>query len=520
METAIYCRVSTEEQAQEGFSIRAQEQKLKEFAKIKDWSIYKIYMDEGISGKNLVERPAMLEMIEDVNNGTVKNVLVFKIDRLTRSTADLIYLVDLFNQQDCAFNSLTESIDTQTPSGRMFLKIIGIFAEFERENIIERSKVGIERKVREGYAIGGHTSYGYKRPIGQKIQTIKDDEAAIVREIFDMYVNQGVSITEITRRLNVRKILSKYDTAWGATGVRRLLSNCNYIGEVRHHVNDNEREYSVEGKHEAIISRELFDNAQKLLENNRKANPRKTPRDENYFSGFVQCGSCGSKMTTHSVYGKRKDGSQSITCSYECPKTHVKACTASSVSHKKIERAFGEYIEKIADLDVSDEIQIEAQKKQKDLAQIEAYKNRQRQLEAREREAMTLYVANEMEFDSYREIKKLADKEKASILAELAKLQEATEEEPQIGKADIINDLRENWTLLSANERRQFLLKFVKKIKIDTEKEPGQFYTIVKILDMEIQPFKKRSVKETLEMLRQRHKLYRCKKGLSTDIIL
>jgi len=247
METGIYVRVSTEEQAQEGFSIRAQEQKLKEFAKIKDWSIYKIYMDEGISGKNLVERPAMQELIADINKGFVKNVLVFKIDRLTRSTADLIYLIDLFNQQDCSFNSLTESIDTQTASGRMFLKIIGIFAEFERENIIERVKVGIERKVREGYAIGGNTSYGYDRPKNQKIQTVNEQEAGIVREIFDMYVNQGVSIHDIVRRLNIRKIPTKKDTTWGSTNIRRLLANSNYIGNVRHHLRDEKKEYSVEG---------------------------------------------------------------------------------------------------------------------------------------------------------------------------------------------------------------------------------------------------------------------------------
>ncbi|MCL2096063.1 MAG: recombinase family protein, partial [Oscillospiraceae bacterium] len=130
METAIYCRVSTEEQAQEGFSIRAQEQKLKEYARVKDWSIYKIYMDEGISGKNLTERPAIQEMLADVESGAVQNVLVFKIDRLTRSVGDLVYLTELFNNQNCAFNSLTESVDTQSESGRMFLRIIGIFAEF------------------------------------------------------------------------------------------------------------------------------------------------------------------------------------------------------------------------------------------------------------------------------------------------------------------------------------------------------------------------------------------------------
>ena len=292
METAIYVRVSTEEQAQEGFSIRAQEQKLKDFAKIKDWSIYNIYMDEGISGKNLDERPAMQELLTDIKSGAVKNVLVFKIDRLTRSTADLIYLIDLFNEHDCAFNSLTESIDTQTASGRMFLKIIGIFAEFERENIIERVKVGIERKVREGYSIGGRASYGYDRPKHQKIQTINEREAEIVREIFDMFVNQGVAITDIARRLNVRKVPTKENVNWGSTSIRRLLANMNYIGNVRHHIRDEKKEYSVEGRHEAIIEQEQFDIAQKLLANNKRTTPRKPPRDDNYFAGFLTCGIC------------------------------------------------------------------------------------------------------------------------------------------------------------------------------------------------------------------------------------
>ena len=344
METAIYVRVSTEEQAQEGFSIRAQEQKLKDFARIKDWSIYKIYTDEGISGKNLTERPAMQELIADVESGAVENVLVFKIDRLTRSTADLIYLTDLFNQKNCAFNSLTESIDTQTPSGRMFLKIIGIFAEFERENIVERVKTGIERKVREGYSIGGNTSYGYDRPKHQKVQEINETEAAIVREVFDMYVNQGVSIHGITRRLNVRKTPTKQGVSWGNHGIRDMLSNCNYIGKVRHHVKDPERSYSVEGRHEAIVEEEIFETAQKMLANSKKAAPRKKPREESYFSGFLFCGGCGYKLATHNVYNTRKDGTESVTTSYLCRKKNVGACTANSMSHKKLERAFEDYI--------------------------------------------------------------------------------------------------------------------------------------------------------------------------------
>ena len=133
LSTGIYVRVSTDEQAQDGFSVRGQTEKLKSYAMLKDWDIFDIYADEGISGKNLVDRPAINRLIEDIENGKVNNVLVFKVDRLTRNTQNLLELVELFEEYNCAFNSLTESIDTDTPSGRMFLKIIGIFAEFERD---------------------------------------------------------------------------------------------------------------------------------------------------------------------------------------------------------------------------------------------------------------------------------------------------------------------------------------------------------------------------------------------------
>ena len=483
METGIYVRVSTEEQAQEGYSIRAQEQKLKDFVGIKDWSIYKIYMDEGISGKNLVDRPAIQEMIADIQKGHVKNVLVFKIDRLTRSTADLIYLIDLFNDNNCAFNSLTESIDTQTASGRMFLKIIGIFAEFERENIIERVKVGIERKIREGYAIGGLASYGYDRPKNQKIQTINEQEAEIVREVFDMYTNQGVSINDIARRLNVRKIPTKKGSVWGSIGVRRMLGNSNYIGNVRHHIRDEENGYSVEGLHEGIIEQELFDATQKLLVNNKKATPRKLPREGNYFSGFLVCGQCGYKMITHNIYKPTKDGAKSVTGSYFCEKKKFGVCTSTGISHKKVEKAFEEYITQIADLDITEEIEIEAKKKKKNLVQIQAYQEKYHQMEIKERQALTLYVENEMEFESYREIKKLVDKEKGAIDVELKRLQ-AVADETQINKADIINSFRENWFFLSASERRQFLLQFVEKITLISGKEKGEHFAHIKKIDV------------------------------------
>jgi len=113
MKTAVYVRVSTDEQAKEGFSTKAQIEKLKNYIQIKDWEFYKVYADEGISGKNITDRPAINELLEDINSGLVNNVLVYKIDRLTRNEKDLIDLMDIFREHNCAFNSLMES-DTRT----------------------------------------------------------------------------------------------------------------------------------------------------------------------------------------------------------------------------------------------------------------------------------------------------------------------------------------------------------------------------------------------------------------------
>ena len=341
LETGIYVRVSTEEQAQEGYSIRAQEQKLKDYSRIKEWGVYKVYIDDGISGKNIQDRPAIQEMISDIENGKVNNVLVFKIDRLTRNTADLIYLVNLFNAYDCAFNSLSESIDTQTASGRMFIKIIGIFAEFERENIIERTKIGFERKVREGYTLATRTpSYGYDRKIGEKIQTINEFEASIVREVFDMFVNKNMSCLEIADNLNERKIPTKENAVWHTRTIKNMLTNCNYVGRVRYATKDKNRHFEAEGAHEPIISNELYEETQNLIQKISVKSYTKRPKEDSYYSGILFCAKCGGKMTSHGNYRKDKNGNIDVGRDYRCSNYIKKTCSASNVSHKKVEQAF------------------------------------------------------------------------------------------------------------------------------------------------------------------------------------
>ncbi len=477
LETGIYVRVSTEEQAQEGYSIRAQEQKLKDFARIKEWSVYQIYIDEGISGKNITERPAINQMLEDIKNGKVNNVLVFKIDRLTRNTADLIYLVNLFNQYNCEFNSLSESIDTQTAAGRMFIKIIGIFAEFERENIIERTKVGFERKVREGYTLATRVpSYGYDRKIGEKVQTINISEAIIVREVFDMFTNQHMSFLEIAQILNARNVPTKENAVWHSRTIKNMLTNCNYVGKVRYATKDEKRNFETDGAHEPIISTELYEETQRLVKKISTKSYTKRPKEDNYFSGVLYCAECGARLVTHGDYKKDKNGNVYSDSGYRCSNYIKKLCKTGCVSQKNIEQAFREYINNIVDFDAIDELDINQEniRKTHNSEMIDRLNNQLNALEQKEKEILNMYISNVMAFDSYMELKKATEDKKSYILAQLQDLQISEDENVAVDKDDIIKSLRENWDFLSNAEKQQFLVKFVDKIILEIKKQPNK----------------------------------------------
>lgn len=327
--TGIYVRVSTEEQALNGFSIRAQKEKLIYYStEIKNWNVYKVYSDEGISGKDIVNRPSMKEMLEDIKNKIINNVLVFKIDRLTRSTKDLIELVEFFNKYECDFNSLNESIDTSTATGRMFIKIIGIFAEFERENIVERVKLGFERKAKEGHSICSSTPpFGYDRPIGSKKLIINKNEAKIVKQIFKMFIENN-TISSIVDYLNKKRIKTKKGKAWTYKTIKLILTNTTYIGKVRYGIN---KKYYFErdGNHVHLIDIEDFEEVRKKL-------IRRNVRDD-YFSHILKC-RCGEDMISKRVYKMCKTGDKKMYINYRC-KAKKNGCS-KDISHLKVDKLF------------------------------------------------------------------------------------------------------------------------------------------------------------------------------------
>jgi site-specific DNA recombinase len=468
METGIYIRVSTEEQAKEGFSIRAQDEKLRAYARIKDWNIYNIYIDEGISGKNIEDRPAVKQLIADIVSGKVKNILVYKIDRLTRSTKNLIELIEIFNQHHCAFNSLLESIDTASATGRMFLKIIGIFAEFERENLIERVKLGLERKAKEGYSIAAFTqSYGYNRQKGDKIQEIVEEEAKTVKKIYDMYLEDDYTMSKIAKILNAENIPTKRNQKWCASTIKAILTNPTYIGKVRYSMNDAERYFEAEGKHEAIIDQQTYYQIQDKLLKIQKISRTKRPKEDMYFCGVMYCSKCGAKMTTKWQINKGKNGRTSTSKAYRCSNASKGLCDSGIFSHPKLERTFEEYITKIQDFTETTE---QEQQDTITIKEIEKIQQQIIQIEKKASEIMELFMSNQIDFTAYQTMIKIGTEKRHELEIHQSLLTTKTQKsEALINKTDIIANLKENWKLLNNKERLQFIQKFIKKMVVHKE---------------------------------------------------
>ena len=474
--TGIYVRVSTEEQAREGYSIRGQEEKLKNYAILKEWHVYSVYSDEGISGKDIDGRPEVKRLISDIEGGKVENVLVFKIDRLTRSTKNLIELMDLFNKHDCAFNSLSESIDTSTASGRMFLKIVGIFAEFERENLVERLRLGFERKVKEGYALSNYRqAYGYEKEKGSKILEVNEKEAEIVKRIYDMYLNDDYTLYKIAKTLTAQNISTKTDKRWASITVKDILQNPVYIGKVRYSVRDESRYFEADGWHTPIIDEDTFYEVQSKIKKIQAIARKKRPSSGVYFAGVLVCVECGCRYTSKWDYRYRKKEKQSeddkpLTTypTYRCTKSSAKmGCESKNISHKKLEESFLEYIANIGDLSAKDIGQMESTNQPDHNAEMKAITAEIALVERKNKEIMNLFMSSGLEFSEYQDMSKVGKERLKELKERLEQVNRADEHKRiRYNKAEIMENILEHWQVMDNSERQQFIQKFVKKIAV------------------------------------------------------
>lgn len=257
IKAGLYIRVSSKQQADEGYSLEAQERKLKAYCELQGFTIGDIYKDEGISGKK-VNRPELQRLMSDIRTGRIQKVIVVKLDRISRNTRDLLNIVDELNKTNTAFICINDNIDTSTATGKMFLTILSAVAQFESDITKERTLTAKEELSRQGKFAGGNISYGYDYDKDTKEFTINEQEASIVERIFTQCL-EGKSANRIANDLNSDSISTKRGNKWYAQQVLDILNNRFYTGRLEW------EGIITPSHHEAIISERQFNKVQKVL---------------------------------------------------------------------------------------------------------------------------------------------------------------------------------------------------------------------------------------------------------------
>jgi len=461
--TAIYVRVSTEEQATEGFSIHAQKDKLTKYAEVSDYNIVDYYIDDGISGKNLQDRPEVTRLINDVKSGKINNVLVYKLDRLTRSVKDLIYLIELFDKHNCTFNSQTEKIDTSNAVGRMFVKIIGIFAEFERENLAERVTFGYEQKTKEGNYTNCNGVFGYDYLVGKGKLVVNEEEAYYVRKIFEWYL-EGNSMLKIAKKLKDLNVPTKRGGHWNQSTINSILNNPLYIGNVRYGIRK-KNSFEVVGKNiTVIIDNDMFYGVQNLMKKRKNFHNKKHSSDDTYYFRVLSCSYCNGKYhARQQVQG----GKKYIT--YRCNGHNNNICSAPGFSHYKLEDSFLKYLDNIRDFKFNKKILMKEDK----LNEKEVNKIKQEidKLSRKKIDVTELFSIDEIDYETFKNIKDVVDS-KISILNKELELMDNKEDLIETNEElikEIIVNLKSNFIKLNNHEKKMFLERFVKEIRVKKE---------------------------------------------------
>jgi site-specific DNA recombinase len=472
MKVAAYLRVSTHEQASEGYSIKAQKTRLSAYAISQGWEIVHFYVDEGISAKDM-ERPELQRMLKGVKEEAFDCVLVYRLDRLTRSVTDLYELIKIFEKHDIKFKSATEIYDTTTATGRLFITLVASLAQWERENLGERVKFGMEQKAREGKWVINIPPLGYDKEGNDLI--INESEAAVVCEIFNLYISGNNGLAKIASNLNKRGLKSKAGKSFHDMTIKYILTNPTYTGTMRYNYRMNKDNYfEVDDVIPPIIEQSIFNQAQTILKKRSQIHPRRATSPF-IFSGIAKCTKCGKSLNgkRSSSYSRKNSKSQYITYYYYCPGRSLGLCDASAMSQNFIEQKFVEYI---SQWDVSKEIAAAENEtvKSDDGERLTNLKKEIKTIENRRSKWQYAWV-NEMitDKDFKKRMNEEEEKEKM-LLTELEAFQ--TTDTVDLNRADFLKDMRNNWSNMDTTEKKQFVQLSVKEfsvVKVNNARKPS-----------------------------------------------
>ena len=405
--------------------------------KSQGWSDYELYADPGFSGKNL-ERPAIKKLIKDCEDGKIDTVLVFKLDRLSRSQKDTLYLIEeVFNNNEVGFISVRESFDTTTPFGKAMIGILSVFAQLERETILERTRIGLKKRAENGYWRGGGKTpfaYDYDKEAGM---LVVNGERKVIFDLMKTLRLQGYSYNELSK-------VTGYDESW----IQGILSSKTNLGKIPY------KGELYDGRHEAIIIEEEYQQLQEI----EKQRSRNQHASHYLLSGKIYCGNCGAK------YRYQKWGQRIICYCYSQQKSKPKLikdpnCNNIRLDSFEIEDNFLEQLfamslneELFRDtFDLSktnlvDELNIRLDKTQKKIENLI--------------QLLSDNIANE---EIKKELAKLTS-EKSDIKKELENIKE---KERATTTYDKIKNLESVWTGMEFKEKRNVVEQLLDKIVVD-----------------------------------------------------
>jgi len=310
-----YARVSTQEQASEGTSLDFQAAQLTGYCQLQGWTVVNSYVDAGFTGKN-GDRPGLQRLLTDAKLGLFDKMVVFKLDRLARSLSLLLEIEKTLNGRGIILISMKESVDTSTPTAKMIFQLFGMVAEWDRANIVERTRNGKLQRYKEGSWAGGKAPYGYARNKETRKLVINESEARIVKRMYAEYVD-GKSLFAISQGLNQDHIppRAKRSQGWWQTAVRQVLLNPCYKGSevVNRHahislINSMDLSNAIMMNVPSIVSEQVWQIAQDRMQANKHVKPNK--QGTHLLQGMLTCAICGyhfaSKRHYYTCRGRMK----------------------------------------------------------------------------------------------------------------------------------------------------------------------------------------------------------------------
>lgn len=444
----IYIRVSTLEQVQEGYSIAAQKERLTNYCKAQGWADAKFYIDEGVSARD-TKRPQLTELLTHVEEKKINLILVYRLDRFTRSVRDLHKMLEVMDKHECGFRSATEVYDTTSAMGRLFITIVAALAEWESANSSERIKMMLEKKVSDGERVG-NTPYGFDLN-EEEFLDVNEKESLVILDMIKK-LKSGMRPNSIAKEFRLSGVIGR---SWTATSVFRILKNHALYGATQW----NDKVYK--NTHAGIISKEEYDLVQAILDERKHI--RNPDIESTYiFQGVIKCPKCKGTLSVNRYQRTKANGTKLTSAVYRCLKC-MKEGNTDTPGERMFIKSLHEYMEnyEIVKGDIETELDDELSKLQKEfkkLKDIRAKYQRGWAADLIEDDEFSRLMTETLE--PYELAKKRLDEYKKPV----------TLNEDDIKQTILL--FNENFKELTIPERRAFVAEFIKEIHFELIPQP------------------------------------------------